>query len=69
MSDNTLTPAQAQIAAEPEVHWKCKRDGCDSIIATEVPIPGHNTASGRHMYRCKKCGFTWNTNLGGSVNF
>jgi len=60
------TPEAEEI---PDLNMKCKRPGCDSITAQEIKIPGNTTASGRHMYRCKKCNHTWNTNLGGAVNF
>lgn len=52
-----------------KLNLKCRRPGCDSITAEEVKIPGNNTATGRHMYRCTKCSATWNTNIGGSFDF
>jgi hypothetical protein len=61
------------VAEAPEevqtVNLKCKRDGCDSMTAIELKIPGHNAATGRHMYACKKCKLTWSVNIGGTFNF
>lgn len=51
---------------EKSIHLRCKRDGCDSILATEVKIAG---LEGRHMYRCTKCKHTHVVMTGGTFNY
>ena len=69
--DPTGTSPEPVAAAEeiPEINLKCKRDGCDSMNAIELKIPGNGMTTGRHMYACKKCRHTWAVNLGGTFDF
>jgi len=46
-------------------HIKCKREGCDSILAIEIKIPN---SGGRHLYQCVKCHTTWGINTGGGID-
>jgi hypothetical protein len=48
------------------IHLRCKRDGCDSILAIEVKHPG--SAAGRRMFRCVKCHTSWGIHTGGPVD-
>jgi hypothetical protein len=48
------------------IHLKCRRDGCDSILAIEMT--NQNNAQGHHLYRCAKCNATWGIATGGSFN-
>lgn len=69
--DPTGTSPTPLMEAEerPKLHLKCKRGGCDSMVAEEVKVPGNTTSSGRHMYRCIKCNSTTTVNIGGSFEF
>ena len=48
-----------------EVNMKCRRDGCDSIAAFKVVIPGQPNI---RMYRCVKCRHQWGLNVGGFID-
>jgi len=57
----TLTPM------EPEpINMRCRRDGCDSILAVEIKIPNLES---RRMYKCTKCHHTHGVPTGGSFNY
>jgi len=58
-------PGLTKTVEEPEeVHMRCRNQDCDSILATEIKIPG---SKGR-MYRCVACGQTRNLLVGGGVD-
>lgn len=46
-------------------HMKCRRDGCDSVLAIEITPPGMSN----HLYQCVTCKTTLGVTTGGSVNF
>lgn len=57
-------------AAKPTtINLKCRQGACVSMVAEEIAIPGNGTASGRHMYKCTKCNFTWMSQVGGTFEF
>lgn len=49
----------------PQVHMKCKRPECDSILAFANI---HGAVSGRRFYQCVKCHTSWVINTGGPVD-
>lgn len=55
-----------RVEEEKSIHLRCKRDGCDSILAVEIKIPG---LEGRHMYRCVACKHTHTVVTGGTFNY
>ena len=58
-----LTP---QTDEPKQVHIKCKNDGCDSILAIIVEIPG--MPAGTHLYRCVQCHRQWGIRTGGNID-
>ena len=54
-----------EVEAPPTFNMPCKNDGCDSIKATQIVIPGQPN---QRIYKCVKCHRTWGANVGGSVN-
>ena len=56
-----LTPEPA--ATPKQLHNRCKRAGCDSIEATEMPAPN---SRGQHLYRCTTCNMVHGVTTGGS---
>jgi hypothetical protein len=53
---------------QEKVHMRCKREGCDSILAFEVRLP-ELEGGARRMYRCVKCHHTQGVLTGGPFNF
>lgn len=47
------------------VHMKCRREGCDSMTATIMKIPGQETV---RRYICTACKHSWGLNMGGPIN-
>lgn len=62
------------VAAQPTektLHMSCRKDSCDSIQVTEIsPSTSVENSGAPHsrIYRCVKCGTTWNSSVGGYVN-
>ena len=54
-----------QEPAPEELNMKCRRDGCDSISAVQMHIPGQPS---RRLYACTKCKHTWGLNVGGHLD-
>ncbi len=61
----TKPGVQAQPPQPKVVNWRCKNQKCDSMQATEIPMPGN---TGRHIYRCIKCNTTWGVQTGGGID-
>lgn len=61
------TPGLAPgVKPDETVLMKCRRgDGCDSMTAVVMKIPGQESV---RMYRCTGCNHTWGLNVGGAVN-
>lgn len=63
--DPTGTQPGVTPAEQPKpFHMKCRREGCDSILATDVTPPG---MPGKR-YQCVKCRHVWGVNPGGPFN-
>lgn len=60
-SPQALPPEPAPI---PEVNMKCRKAGCDSITAVQMPIG----QPGSRLYRCVKCNHSWGLNVGGHID-
>ena len=59
-------PGLARKEDAPEtIHMSCKNDNCDSMLAIEIKIAGHDSS---RMYQCCKCKMTRSIAVGGSVN-
>ncbi len=54
-----------QVAQQKTVNMKCKNQGCDSIEAVQVEIPGQPH---QRVYKCVKCHRSWGANVGGSID-
>ncbi len=58
------TPGLMPAGDKPKtVAIRCKRNGCDSIEAVEMPMPGN---SGARLYRCAKCHQAHGVQTGGT---
>lgn len=57
-----LSPAEEE---PKKVHMRCRRNGCDSILAVEVTTPDNQN----RLYRCAKCHHPAGVATGGSFNF